>query len=166
MLLLKNPQFLPNHYEILLKWGTTGCSGSNWYTLDGLYGRLGGFLGCSLVPVMFTTLWHFVFYLTFPKKYSEGGSIELLKTSKNFKKFFHFFALKYLFMSFWSIINDKKFSKKNPLFPRCKGSPLWIKINFEIFYWNFFLQIIFLGKYMLFLANNIWHQPNSLARNT
>ena len=81
----------------------TGCSGSNWHTLNRFYGRLNGFLGYSMVPIMFTTLWHFVFYLTFPKKYSEGGSIELFfriltffwKFFWNF--FFTFFALKYLF---------------------------------------------------------------------
>ena len=92
---------LPNMARITY----TGCSGSNWHTLNRFYGRLNGFLGYSLVPIMFTTLWHFVFYLTFPKKVQRGAQIELLKNTKNLKKNFHFFCSK---IPFYVILKQNK----------------------------------------------------------
>ena len=49
-----------------------------------------------------------------------------------------------------------------------RGDPLNRKNgeNFGIFYQVNFLQITFLGKYKLFLENEIWYQPNNLARYT
>ena len=124
---VQGPQCQTAKSNLLIIVNNTGCSGSNWHILNRFYGRLNGFLGYSLVPIMFTTLWHFVFYLTFPKKVQRGAQIELLKNTKNFKKFFHFFCSK---IPFYVILKQNKRLKKfqkNSFFFRCKGSPLWTK---------------------------------------
>ena len=117
----------------LMSQNYTGCSGSNWHTLNRFYGRLNGFLGYSMVPIMFTTLWHFVFYLTFPKKVQRGAQIELwIYRKMNF------------FENFFIVYYAPKWPKKGILEQKC-----------ENLFWNFlkFLKAqlspplnIFLGK--------------------
>ena len=85
----------------------------------------------------------FAFLTKFHYFESRGGLNWAFKNFKNFKKNFHFFfALKYLFRSFWRILDDKFFFKKIHFFSNQRVPPLDQ---------NFFLEILkFLFSFFFF----------------
>ena len=89
----------------------------------------------------------FCFLPYFSKKYSEGGSIELLKISNIF---FTFFALKCLFRSFRRILNNKISKKIHFFYP--KG--VWIKILFFKFFSLNYYNLAFKNSQPMFVDRN------------